>query len=159
MYGRCAGLDHGLDQLEGVQRPPEPGFRVGNDGREPEHIVPALQMADLIGAHERVVDTLHHGRHAVRRVEALIRVGLPCIVGVRGHLPSAQVDRLQAGCHLLNRLEACHGTQGLDVRLGVQQVPQTVGPHPRKRVFEPYGSAKPFNRLGCIFTSDSLEPR
>ena len=54
-----------------------------------------------------VVDgALHKRRRAVRRVKALIGVGVSREVRVGGDLPAAQVDRLQPGADLLDGLVA-----------------------------------------------------
>jgi hypothetical protein len=43
-------------------------------------------------------------RHRVHRIERLVRIHLAGDVGVGGDLPARQVDRLEAGLHLLQRL-------------------------------------------------------
>ena len=53
---------------------------------------------------QRVVEPPHERRHGVRRIEALVRIGLPGEVRVAGHLPAAQVDRLEARLDHLHRL-------------------------------------------------------
>jgi hypothetical protein len=55
-----ARLDHGLHQLEGVERPAEAGLGVGHDGREPVALAPPSAVLDLVGALQRLVDALDH---------------------------------------------------------------------------------------------------
>jgi hypothetical protein len=61
-----AGLDHRLHQLEGVERAAEAGLGVGHDGaRTSACLAPPSAVLDLVGALQRVVDALDHGRHRV----------------------------------------------------------------------------------------------
>src|SRR5690606_41947335 len=55
----------------------EPGFRVGDDRRDPVRAVFALGVVDLVGAQQRLVDAAYDGGHAVGWVEALVGVHLP----------------------------------------------------------------------------------
>ena len=86
-----------VHQLVGVQRAAEAGFGVRNDRSQPVGRVVALGVRDLVGAAQRVVDPPHECRRAVRRVQALIRVGVPGQVRICCDLPAGEVDRLQAG--------------------------------------------------------------
>ena len=86
----CAGLDHALHQLENVQRTAETGLGVCHDGREPVDAVLAFNVVDLIGSLERLVDPLHHVRHAVSRVQTLVRVHMARQVRIRRDLPTAE---------------------------------------------------------------------
>jgi hypothetical protein len=89
VHARGAGLDHGLHQLVGVERAAEAGLGVGHDRREPVALGRlALGVLDLIGALQRLVDALHHARHAVGRVQALVGVHLAREVRVGRHLPA-----------------------------------------------------------------------
>ena len=63
MHARRTRLDHRPHQLIRVQRPAEPGFRIGDDRRHPVRPVGALAASDLIGPAQRRVDPLHHHRH------------------------------------------------------------------------------------------------
>jgi hypothetical protein len=106
-----ARLDHRLHQLEGVQRPAEPGLGVGHDRSEPlpaggRRIHGPFRPGDLICAQQRVIDPPDHLRNRVGRVERLVRVGLPGQVPVGGDLPAGQVDGLQPRLHHLHRLVA-----------------------------------------------------
>jgi hypothetical protein len=106
MHARCAGLDHGLHQLERVQRPTEPSLRVRDDRREPVRPSAALGPRDLVGALQRVVDAPDEPRNAVRRIERLIRVGVSCDVRVGGDLPPGDVDRVESRLDHLDGLPA-----------------------------------------------------
>ena len=105
------GVDHRRHELVGVERAAEAGFGIRHDRRDPVDGGTGargirLGEGDLVGAQQRVVDSAHDRRHRVRRVQALVGVGLPGQVGVGGDLPAGEVDRLQPGAHLLHRLVA-----------------------------------------------------
>ena len=119
-----AGRDHGLLQLVDVERATEAGLAVGDDRGEPvlDRGV-ALDLGDLVGAQQRVVDAAHDLRHRVGRVEALVRVGVAGEVRVAGDLPAGQVDGLEAGADLLHGLVAGEGAEGVDVVLVVARDP------------------------------------
>ncbi len=121
------GGDHGLLQFVGVQRATEAGFCVGDDRGQPvgDGGV-ALDLGDLVGAQQRVVDAADDGRHRVGRVQRLVRVGVAGQVRVTGDLPTGQVDGLQAGADLLNRLVTGKGAEGVDVVLVVDEVPEDL---------------------------------
>jgi hypothetical protein len=109
-----AGLDHRLHQFEGVEHAAEAGFRVGHDRLQEVDVVLAFGVVHLVGAQQRVVDALDDRRHRVGRVQRLVRVHLPGQVGVGGHLPAGQVDRLQAGLDLLHGLVAGQRAERVD---------------------------------------------
>src|SRR6266568_2821780 len=102
----------------------------------------------MVGAHQGVVDPADHLRYRVDRVEALVRVGLPGQVGVRGDLPAGQVDRREAGPDLLYRLVAGQRAQRVHVVLGVQQRPQPLGAEPGQRVLFLHRAPQPDHVLG-----------
>ena len=83
------GGDHGLLQLVDVERATEAGFTVGDDRGQPvlDRAV-ALDLGDLVGAQQRVVDAADDLRHRVGRVEALVGVGVAGQVRVTGDLPT-----------------------------------------------------------------------
>ena len=83
-----AGLDEGLHQLEGVQRPAEARLGVRDDRGEPVAAVGALGGLDLVGAPQRVVQATNERRRARRRIEALIGIDLLGEVRVRRDLPA-----------------------------------------------------------------------
>src|SRR5699024_3605111 len=121
------GTDHALHQLVGAENTTETGLGVGDDRGQPVGgVVITLGPGDLVGAQERVVDPTHHGRNRVGRVEALVRVGVAGKVGVGGHLPAGEVDRLQPGADLLDRLVTGERTERVDVVLVVEQVPEAL---------------------------------
>ncbi len=62
------------------------------------------------------------------RIERLVGVHRAGSVGVGGHLPAGQVDRLQPGLDLLHGLVAGQRAEGVDVGLAVQQVPEARAP-------------------------------
>ena len=122
------GGDHGLLQLVDVERAAEAGLAVGDDRGEPVlHRAVALDLGDLVGTHQRVVDAAHHLRHRVGRVEALVGVGVSGQVGVAGDLPARQVDGLQAGAHLLHGHVAGQRAERVDEVHVVQLLPQHLG--------------------------------
>ena len=125
--------DQRLGQLVGVERSAEAGLGIRHDRREPVLRPFAFRVLDLVLADQRVVDAPHDRRHGVGGVEALVGVGLPGQVAVGGDLPAAEVDRLQAGPHLLHGLAAGVGAECADVVLGVQEVPEVLGTALRER--------------------------
>src|SRR5699024_3536687 len=121
------GADHALHQLVGVENTTETGLGVGDDRGQPVGgVVITLRPGDLVGAQERVVDPTHDGRNRVGRVEALVRVGVAGEVRIGGHLPAGEVDRLQPGTDLLDRLVTGERTERVDVVLVVEQVPEAL---------------------------------
>ncbi|MCY1409385.1 hypothetical protein D9M71_247340 [compost metagenome] len=139
--GAC--FDHALHQLVGVQNATETGFSVGNDWCEVVDVavitwVLAGFPLDLVGATERVIDALDHGRNRVNRVQRLVWVHGFCRVVVCSNLPARQVDRLDTGFNLLYGLATGQGAHAVyevfvwtEGRLGAlgNQVPQLVGAH------------------------------
>ena len=91
-----ARLDHRLHELEGVQHAAETRLRVGHDRREPVDVVLALGVVDLVGAHERIVDPAHDGRHAESPVERLVGIHLAANRW-RPPRPASPRDRSPAG--------------------------------------------------------------
>ena len=98
-------------------------FGVGYDRRHPVDVVFAVHVGDLVGALERLVDAAHQQRHAVYRIEALVRVGLGRRVVVACHLPAAHVDGLETGLHHLHRLVAGDSAQRAHKGVGVDKMP------------------------------------
>ena len=124
MHSGGAGFDHCFDQFEDIQRTAEAGFRISDDGQEPIDAGLAFGVGDLIRALQRLVDPLHHRRHAVRRIKALVRIHLPGEIRVRRDLPSAEINCFQSGPCLLHCLVAGQRTERRNERFGVQQVPK-----------------------------------
>src|SRR5215471_14914641 len=49
-------------------------------------------------------------------------------IGVGGNLPAGEINRVESGSNHLHRLIAGHRTETGNVGLGMQQLPQTIGP-------------------------------
>ena len=125
---RDTGGDHGLLQLVDVERATEAGLAVGDDRGQPVlHRAVTLDLGDLVGAQQRVVDPADHLRHRVGRVQALVGVGVAGQVGVAGDLPARQVDGLEAGADLLDGHVAGQRAQRVDELQVVQLLPQHLG--------------------------------
>ena len=74
MHRTGARFDHRFHQFKGVQHAAETSFRIRNNGQEIIGItgIPrtnAVRPLNLIGAAEGVIDTLHHRRHGVSRIQ------------------------------------------------------------------------------------------
>jgi len=110
-----------------------------------------------IGARERLIDAAAELRRGIRRVEALVRVDLAGRVGVGRHLPSRQVDGLQAGTDHLHGLVAGHRTEAGDVRFRLQQIPQAVGTALGQRVPDRQRAAQAQRVIRRVGTLDSIE--
>jgi hypothetical protein len=148
-----AGRDHRLHQLEGVQHAAEPGLGVGDDRGEPvRNVLAVLRLGpgDLVGTLQRVVDPAHHLRHRVDRVQALVRVGLTGQVRVRGHLPAGQVDGLEPGPDLLDRLVAGQRAEGGHRIFLGEQLAQALGAVPGERELFLYRAAKAHHIFGRV---------
>jgi hypothetical protein len=156
VHARGAGLNHGLHQLEGVQHAAEAGFRVGHDGGEEVDVVLAFAPLDLVRALEGGVDLLDDLGHGVHRVQRLVGVHLAVAVGVASDLPARQVDRLQAGFHLLHGLVAGQRAQRVDEGLGVHQAPQLLGAALGQRVLDLDGAAQTHHVGGGVAAGDAL---
>src|SRR5439155_24863166 len=109
-------------------------FRLGHDSCEPVHAIITLDVMDLIGPGQGVVDSSGQTWDTAYRIKTLVRIHLPDAIRVRGHLPSADIDRFQAGLDLLHGLVARESAQSRDVRLGLEQVPQSLRAHSGQRV-------------------------
>ena len=112
--------------------PPKPASASATIGANQWVPLLALGVLDLVGALERAVDAPDDLRDRVRRVEALVRVGLPGGVGVGRDLPAGQVDRLEAGLHHLHGLVPGERAERVHVRLGRGGAP-TAGSRPSAR--------------------------
>ncbi len=155
MDARGAAFDHALHQLERIQRAAEAGLGVGDDGQEvinPRRL--AFCPLDPVGAQERVVQAAHHRRHAVRGIEALVRVDVRGQVAVGGDLPAGEVDRLQTRLRHLHRLAAGERAERGDVVLLRQQPPELLRPVPGERVLDPERTAQPDHVLRGVVAVD-----
>ena len=148
-------LDHRAHQLESVQHAAEAGFRVGHDRREPVARGPAVvQVVHLVGPPERRVDAGHQLRRGVGRVQALVGVGLASRVHVTGHLPAADVDRLEARLHHLHGLRAGQRAQRAHAFAGGQQVPQGLRAPPGQRVLRDQRAPQPHHLRRVVAALD-----
>ena len=152
-------LDHQLHQLECIETSAEAGFRVGNDRREPVGVVASVAGIDLIGALQRLIDALDHLRHGVRRIQTLVGIHLAGEIGIGGDLPAAEINRLQAGAHLLHRLIAGQCAKRGYERFVIQELPQPLRSHLRERVLDVDRSTKAENILRRILARDTAPAR
>jgi hypothetical protein len=65
VHARRTRLDHAAHELVGVEVAAEAGLGIGHDGRHPVARGLALEVRDLVGALQRVVDAAHDVRHRV----------------------------------------------------------------------------------------------
>ena len=135
MDARGASLDHCLHQFEGVEGATEAGFRIRDDRCHVMGGLVALHMGDLVRAAQGVVDAAHHIRHRGGRIERLVRIHLAGIVGVRRHLPTREIDRLQTSLDLLHRLVAGQRAERADEGTVGKQMAQAGRAHAGQRVF------------------------
>ena len=136
MYTGRAGFDHCLRQFENIERPTEPGFGIRDNRREPINIDLTFGVVDLIGALQRLIDSPNDCRHAVRRIQTLVRIHLAGKICVRRDLPSAHVNCLQSRFDLLHRLVAGERTEGRDVIFALQQMPKFLCAATSERVLD-----------------------
>ena len=137
VHARGARFDHRLHQLESVQRTAEAGFGIGYDRQHPVDRVLPFTMRHLICTQQRIVDSLHHLRHAVRRIETLIGIHLAAGVGVGRNLPAAQVNGLQPRLSHLHSLVAGERAQRRDVPVAVHKIPELLRAVAGQAVFHP----------------------
>lgn len=142
MHSRRPRFDHRLHQLEDVQSAAESRFGIRYDRHEIIERPDAFRMLDLIGSLQRLIDPLHHARHAVGRVQALVGIHLSRQIRVGGHLPAAEVDGLQPGLYLLHRLIAGQRAERRDVILLLQHAPQLIGPSAGQRMLDQDGASE-----------------
>ncbi len=154
-----ARLDHGLHQLEGVQGAAEASFRVGDERSKPVDAVLALGVMDLVGPHQGIVQPATQVGYGVGRVEALVRIHLPGIVSVGRDLPAAHVDRLQTSRDHLHCLVAAHGSQGVDIAVGIQHFPQAFCAQVGEGVFDSKRAAQAYNVFRSIRALNSFPAR
>src|SRR5829696_7387976 len=150
------GFDHGLHQLENVERPTETGLGVGDYGGEPVDAVPALGVVDLVGPLQRLVDPLDHVRHAVGWIQTLVGIHVPGQVGVSGHLPARKIDRLESGLDLLHGLIAGQSSQRPHEWPIVHERPKPLRAYPRERVLDPDRTPEPRHIIGRVRALDPL---
>ena len=119
-------FDHALHQFECIEVAAKTSFRVGDEWSKPIHPVFSFRVVDLVGAHERLVDSSHEVGDAVSWIEALIGIHLSRIVGIGRDLPATDVDSLQTCLHLLYCLVTRHRAQSRDISFGMQQFPKAL---------------------------------
>ena len=151
-----AGFDKGLDDFVHVERAAEAGFGVGENRQEVVDVTLAFHRLNLIRTLERDVDPLYERRRRIRRVEALVRIGLRGQVRVGGDLPAGEVDRVQTGFGSLNRLSAGQCAQGGNVRLVRKRLPEPICSQASERVVDVHGAAKTNDVVAGI---RALDPR
>src|SRR6266568_2720684 len=137
-----SSFNHAFHQFEGVKNSAESCFCIRNDRQHPIEGILPLGMRNLIGTHECVVDGTDHTRHAVGRIQTLVRVHLATKVRVRRNLPAAQIDGLEAGFGHLNRLISCERAKSGDIFLLVKHVPELLCAGASERMLYLNGSAK-----------------
>ena len=119
-----------------LRLPPKPASASATIGTNQSRVDLTLRLLDLVGAHERPVQASHERRHAVRRVERLVGIGVAREVGVARDLPAGDVDALRAGLDHLHGLRTRKGAQGRQVLLGVEQIPQALRATPGQGVLD-----------------------
>ncbi len=159
MHPGGARLDHLLHQLEGIEYAAEAGLRVGDDGLEPIDRVIALGMVNLIGAAQRIVDSTHHGRHRVRRIERLIGIHIAREIRISGDLPAGEIDGVQSRLHLLHGLIAGEGAEGIHEGSLVEIAPQLLCRHPCNRMLDGNVAAQPHYLVGAVTTHHAAPAR
>ena len=87
-----ASINHRLHKLEDIQRAAKAGLRVGHNRGKPVGVAMILCGLNLVGALQSLVDAAYHVRHAVGRVEALVRIHLSAEIRVGGHLPATEIN-------------------------------------------------------------------
>ena len=150
-----ARVDHRLHQFEGVQHAAETGFGIGDDRREVIDIAlvarfDALRVLDLVSAIEDVLmRSTTFGTESTGYSDWSGYIDVAVVVG--GDLPARQVDGLDAGLDLLHRLAARQRAEAVDVRLGVDELPELLGAEARERVLDLHAAAQAddvFGRVG-----------
>ena len=114
-------------------------------------------MLDLVGALQGAVDLATQLRTGIGRIERLVGIHRAGGVGVGGDLPARQVDRLQPGADHLHRLIAGQRAERVDVRLGLEQLPQLQRATVGEGVLDRHRAAQPGDILGGIATLDTIE--
>ena len=159
MHAGGARLDHLLHQLEGVQHPAEAGLGVRHDRLQPVDRVIALGVVDLVGAAQRVVDAPYDRGHGVGRIQRLVGIHLPGEIGIAGHLPARQVDRIESGLHLLHRLVAGQRAERVHERLVVEITPELLRSVARDRVLDGDGATQAHDVAGLVAARDAPPAR
>src|SRR5581483_588574 len=92
-------------------------------------------------------------------IEALIRIHLPRLISVGRHLPAADVDRLEPGPHLLQRLVPRDRAQRMHIGLGMKQFPEPLRAEFRQRVLDMHSPAQALDIRRTVRAHDSAPAR
>ena len=122
--------------------PPKPASASATMGEKPVDRVVPFGVVNLVGPCQSTVDAANQVRRAAGRVQALVRVHLTGVVGVRRDLPPRQVDRLQTRLGHLNRLISRHRAERTHAGQGVESFPEPIRPAPSEGVLDGYRSAQ-----------------
>ena len=125
-------------------------FGIRDDWREPIDRVIAVQGVNLVGTNKGVVDSLHHLRHRIHRVQALVRVHFAGAVAVTSNLPARTVDRLEAGLDFLDGLVTRQGAKAAQRLILVDQAPHFLGTLACQRVLDLHGTAQLDDVFGAV---------
>src|SRR3546814_5563505 len=131
-----ARLDIGLHDLEAVQRAAEARLGIGDDRNDPVASSAAFHMLDLVGALYGAVDTPAKLRPGIGGIERLVGIHGAGGVGVGRDLPAGEVDRLEAGPRHLHRSVAGEGAEGVDINVGIKQLPEALGATAGERMLD-----------------------
>ena len=144
MNACCSRFNHRFHQLISVQRAAKASFRISNNRREP---IRARFLAfcgfNLVRAKQRAIDALYQIRCGVARIETLVGINVARRISIRGHLPSASINRFQPRLHHFNRLIPRDGAKRGNVRVCVHQIPEPLCSQPRQRVLDLDRAAQP----------------
>jgi hypothetical protein len=149
-------FNHRFNQLEDVQAAAESCLRIGHNRRHPVRTGSTLMMIDLISTEQCVINTPDYRWYTICRIETLVRVHLFRKIGIRGYLPSTEINRLQSCSDLLHCLIPRQRTKRPNCRLRIEQSPEPFGASPRQRKFYPDRAAKPVDILLRVGPGDSL---
>src|SRR6266516_3329640 len=113
-------------------------------------------MMDLVCTLQCTVDLAHQCGNTVAWVQALVGIHLSGIIGIRGDLPSADVDRLESRSYLLDRLIAGQCAKRGHKRFSLQHFPKRFCSVARESAFDLQASAQAFHVLPRIWTGNSI---
>ena len=139
-----------------LSTPPNPASASATIGAKIVDVALAFHVLDLVGARQGVVDPAHDQRHRIDRIERLVRIHLAGDVRVGRDLPAGQVDRLEAGLHLLQRLVSGQRAQRVDERLVVDELPQLLRAAARERVLDMDRAAQPHDVFRGVAALDAF---
>ena len=151
-----ARRDHQLHELVGIEHAAESRLCVRDQRYIPIDRMVAVHVVDLIGAPQRVLNAHQQIRHAVGWIETLVGIHGQRTIRVRRDLPAADVDRLETGPHLLDRLIARDGGQHRDVGLFAHELPEAGRAVGRERVLNRQRAAQAVDIFGRVAARDPL---